>query len=154
MAAVNAAVAGYTGAVVGIGNTTTEDSSQPTASIRKMLEAGEPVYVTATMLNGVFLAASMIAGVLQLVAKKTVDGANAASPAQLPNILVNGAGIKLQAGPSFIAIAPQGVLVYGPQIMVASPMTDFQPAGLPGNASGPGVLELGDAAGGVVIEEL
>ena len=155
MLVVNAAAAAYTGAVIAIGNTTTQDSSGPTANIRQILEKGEAVYIAATALNAVFLAASLVAGVIQLSVEGRRRQGDQAPPIQPPNVVLNGAGIKLQCGASFISLDPTGIAISAPQVYVAAPFTTVLPAYLTGNLTPAGIAEAVELAGeGVLVMDL
>lgn len=146
MIAVNGLVLAYTATGVGIGNSTSGEGEESTKNMREFLVAGEAVYIAISTLNAIFMAAGLIVGVMQVVAKATVGAVQAASPVQTPNLVLNDKGIKLQCGPSYIHIDPTGISLYGPQIYVASPMTQVVPSYLTGNATPAGVAELIEAA--------
>lgn len=141
MIAINAATAAYLASVVAIGNTTTQDTTEGT-NIKEMLEAGEAVYIASTALNAIFLALSVIAGAIQLGAKKGSDALNIASPVQPPNILMNSAGIKLQNGASYIELTQTGVVIHGIEVKMVGPMTNIEPMYLLGNRTPTAIAEL------------
>lgn len=141
MIAVNALLLAYTAAVAGIGNAHSGEGEEETAHVKAILKAGEPVYIAVSVLNAVFMAAGLIVSVIQLMSKMTVGAAQAASPAQQPNIVLNSAGIKLQCGPSFISLDPSGIAIFGPQVYVAGPFTNVMPAYLTGNLTPAGIAE-------------
>jgi hypothetical protein len=146
MIAVNALVLVYTATGVGIGNSTSGEGEESTKNMREFLVAGEPVYIAISTLNAIFMAAGLIVSAIQILSKSTVGAAQAVSPAQLPNLVLNSTGIKLQCGASYIHIDPSGIALYGPQIYLASPMTQVLPTYLTGNLSPAGIAEAVDQA--------
>jgi len=146
MVAVNALVLVYTATGAGIGNSTSGEGEESTKNMREFLVAGEAVYIAVSTLNAIFMAAGLIVSVIQIATKATVGAAQAVSPAQTPNIVLNSAGIKLQCGASYIHIDPSGIALYGPQVYVASPMTQVLPTYLTGNLSPAGIVEAVDQA--------
>ena len=98
------------------------------------------------MLNAAFLAMSLIAGVMQLLGKLAADGVAAAAPVQVPNLVLNSSGIKLQCGASYLSIDATGVAIYGPQVYVAGPFTSVLPAYLTGNLTPTGIAKAIDVA--------
>ncbi len=150
MIAVNGLVLVYTATGVGIGNSTSGEGEESTKNVREFLAAGEAVYIAITALNAIFLAAGLIVSAIQIATKGTVGAAQAASPAQTANLVLNSAGIKLQCGASYIHIDPSGISLFGPQIYVASPMTQVLPAYLSGNLSPTGVVDAIDHVAGLM----
>lgn len=148
--ALNAAALAYTAALAIIASKKVAADQDSSAELREQLDKGEIVYLTATALNVVFMAASLILGVIQLIVKKTVDGANGMAPAQLPNLVMNSAGIKLQAGTNYIHIDPSGITVFGTQVFVAGPLTNVLPMHLTGNITPTGVATLVEFFGDIV----
>lgn len=140
MITVNGLVLAYTAIGVGIGNSTSGEGEESTKNVREFLAAGEAVYIAISALNAIFLAAGLVVSAIQLATKATVGAAQAASPVQTPNIVLNSAGIKLQCGASYIHIDPSGITLSGPQIFVASPITQMLPVMPPGNVSPAGVV--------------
>ena len=139
MIAVNALVLAYTAVGVGIGNSTTGDGEESTKNVREFLAAGEAVYIAVSTLNAIFMAAGLIVSAIQIVTKATVGAAQAVAPAQTANIVLNDAGIKLQCGTSFLEINPAGIMMYGPQIIVAGAITHILPMYPPGNVGPVGI---------------
>lgn len=150
MITINGLVLAYTATGVGIGNSTSGEGEESTKHVREFLASGEAVYIAVSALNAIFLAAGLIVSAIQISTKGTVGAAQAAAPAQAPNIVLNSAGIKLQCGASYIHIDPSGISLYGPQIFVASPMTQVLPTYLTGNISPTGITDAIDHIAGLM----
>jgi hypothetical protein len=133
MMAVNGLVLAYTATGLGIGDATTGEGEESTKNVREFLEAGEPVYIAVSVLNAVFLAAGLVVGVIQLIARAAGTASQAALPAQPANILMNTAGIKIQCGASYINLDASGVTICGPQVQVVGGITNMIPAYMTGN---------------------
>ncbi len=147
---INAAALAYTAIAAGIGNQKSDASKSETNAVRGFLEAGEAVYITASVVNAALLAGALIVGVIQLVSRKTAQATSDNLPLQPTNIILNSAGIKLQAGTSYINIDPTGIQIYGPQVLVAGPLTNVLPEYLTGNLTATQVLQA-EATGGLSL---
>jgi hypothetical protein len=146
MAAVNALVLAYTATGLGIGDRTTGEGEESTQNVREFLEAGEPVYIAVSVLNAVFMAAGLIVGVIQLIARAAGTASQAALPAQPANILMNAAGIKIQCGASYINLDASGVTICGPQVQVVGGITNMIPAYMTGNMTPTQIVEAAQFA--------
>ncbi len=142
----NAATLAYTAAAVGVGNKKSGLGDSETSGVRDFLQAGEKVYLAATVINAAMLAAGVIVGVVQLVSRKTAALAGDHLPVQLPNVKLNSGGVKIQAGPSYINVDPSGIQIYGPQVVVAGPFTNVLPQFLTGDLTTTEVVAQSDMA--------
>jgi hypothetical protein len=155
MIAINGLILAYTAVAAGLGNTTSHENEESTGVVKDFLVAGEPVYIAVSVLNAVFMAAGLIVSVIQIATKMTVGAANAASPVQPTNIVLNSAGIKLQCGPSYIAIDPSGVSICATQIVAAAPVVNVAPGFFSGNLTAAGIAEAAALAQeGVLVLDL
>lgn len=146
MAAVNGLVLAYTAVGLGIGDRTTGEGEESTKNVRDFLEAGEPVYIAISVLNAVFLAAGLIVGVIQLIARAAGSASQVGLPAQPANILMNASGLKIQCGAAYINLDAAGVTICGPQVQVVGGITNMIPAYMTGNMTPTQIVEAAQFA--------
>jgi hypothetical protein len=104
-------------------------------TIKARMVTGEEIYLAIAMLQTIGLIGSIVMFMVESSAEKAAMAEDAVKPFQQGNITINGAGIKLQAGTSYIEITATGIMLNGTAINCNSPLTLLAPVPVPSPAS-------------------
>ncbi|MFO0612988.1 MAG: hypothetical protein U0414_10390 [Polyangiaceae bacterium] len=129
----------YTATIAGVG------TGAP-GTVKGVLAGHEVVYGLWLSMNTLFTAASIAASVVQLVTDLTTKAATAASPKKFPEIVINEAGVKIQAGTSYVHVSEKGVDICGTQYVVGAPLQNLNPIPVPSTATSTQVMDIVNTA--------